>query len=116
MSTGFVYQHLTLDTQTLHPDIDGMIGALEQGDLAAITGRMGNVLEQVTTEYYPQIPQIKKELLEAGALNSLMSGSGSTVFGVFDDYDLARAAADRFRSREGIRCASAVRPYNRPTP
>ena len=114
MSTGFVYQHLTLDERTVHPDIDGMIEALKEGNLGAITERMGNVLEQVTTEYYPQVPQIKEDLRKAGALNSLMSGSGSTVFGVFDDYDLAKAAADSFRDRKDIRCASAVKPYNRP--
>ena len=55
MSTKFVYEHLHLDEQTAHPDIDGMIQAISHGDLTGITDRMGNVLEQVTEKHYPTI-------------------------------------------------------------
>ena len=73
MSTKFVYEHLHLDEQTAHPDIDGMIQAISHGDLTGITDRMGNVLEQVTEKHYPAIVQIKKDMRRLGAVNALMS-------------------------------------------
>ena len=60
MSTKFVYEHLHLDEQTAHPDIDGMIQAISHGDLTGITDRMGNVLEQVTEKHYSSYRTDKK--------------------------------------------------------
>lgn len=111
MSTRFVYQHLDLST-ALHPDIDGMVGAIREGNLEGVTSRMGNSLEQVTAAHFPEIISLKEKMVDSGAMNAIMSGSGSTVFGVFDRKDLALAAADAFRGDTGIRLATAVRPYN----
>ena len=111
MSTRFVYQHLDPET-AFHPDIEGMIGAIRDGNLAGITSRMGNSLEQVTAAHFPEIISLKKKLVDLGAMNAIMSGSGSTVFGVFERKDPALAAADAFRGDAGIRLAAAVRPYN----
>lgn len=91
--TQWVYENLHLDTIGHHPDIDGMVGALEQGDLKGITGRMENVMESVTEKKYPIITDIKKMMLGNGAMNALMSGSGPSIFGVFLEEDSARAAA-----------------------
>ncbi len=113
ISTKYVYEHLVLTEDTLHPDIDGMVEAIRRGDLAGITGLMGNVLEDVAIKDYPQIGQIKKEMTARGALNALMSGSGSTVFGIFTDKDLAFEASRFFKLQPGIRQVNVVRPFNK---
>lgn len=101
VSTKFVYENLHADKLKEHPDIDGMVKAIREGNLAGITARMGNVLETVTVREYPVIDQIKKTMLEGGAENALMSGSGPSVFGVFTDKDMAAGAAQEIR-RTGL--------------
>lgn len=113
MSTKFVYENLHLDEHTVHPDIDGMIQALNRQDLKGITSRMGNVLEQVTQEHYPDIGGIKETLRREGALNALMSGSGSTVFGIFTSKDAAFHAARACHQDFSIRQTAVVRPFNK---
>ena len=92
VSTKFVYENLDLSKIGRHPDIDGMVKALNHGDLNGISSRMENVLETVTVQKYPVIRQIKEAMLSQGALNALMSGSGPTVFGIFDDQGKAQRA------------------------
>ena len=92
VSTKFVYENLHADTLKEHPDIDGMIKALKEGDLSGITGRMSNVLERVTVKEYPVIARIKEEMKVQGAENALMSGSGPTVFGIYRDEETAKKA------------------------
>ena len=60
---------------------------------------MGNVLEDVTIPMHPVIEQIKGEMKEAGALNAMMSGSGPTVFGLFESRAAAREAQRRIREK-----------------
>lgn len=93
VSTQWVYRNLRLDTIERHPDIDGMVNALKQGDLKGITSRMENVMETVTEKAHPIITDIKKMMLGNGAMNAVMSGSGPSIFGVFLEEDAARAAA-----------------------
>lgn len=97
VSTKFVYENLKLTEVTKHPDIDGMIEALQSRDLNGIASRLGNVLETVTIEQYPKIQKIKEEMLEQGAINSIMSGSGPTVFGLFKTSQEAYAAKERLK-------------------
>ncbi len=99
VSTGFVYQNLRLDCLDRHPDIDGMAESIRKGDLSGIAARMENVLETVTVGRYPVIAQMKEFLREQGALNALMSGSGPTVFGIFEKEETARAAYEAMRRR-----------------
>ena len=94
VSTKYVYEHLDAGKAWRHPDIDGMRCAIEGGDLTGIIGRLGNVLETVTIEAYPVIEQIKREMLSCGAMGSLMSGSGPTVFGIYGSEEQARIARD----------------------
>lgn len=101
VSTKFVYENLHADKLKEHPDIDGMVKAIREGSLAGITARMGNVLETVTVREYPVIDQIKKTMLEGGAENALMSGSGPSVFGVFTDREVAAGAAEEIK-RAGL--------------
>lgn len=97
VSTKMVYEKLDVKEIVEHPDVDGMMEALKEGDLHRIASKMGNVLEQVTVEEYPIIDQIKLLMKEAGALNAMMSGSGPTVFGLFDDRKKASKAMQMIR-------------------
>lgn len=105
ISTKVVYQALRADEIEDHPDIDGMIEALRERNLGGITDRMGNVLESVTIPMCPQIGKLKEMMLENGAMGSLMSGSGPTVFGIFNDIEKAKNAAFHIRKS---RLASTV--------
>lgn len=100
VSTQKVYEKLDAQEVTEHPDIDGILLGLQTGDLKKITSSMGNVLENVTITEYPQIERIKDVMKEEGALNAMMSGSGPTVFGIYDDKMLARRAAARIREEQ----------------
>ena len=74
------------------PDIDGMIRALSAGDLGGVAARLCNVFEEFLPEEYHEVFHIKNRLLELGALNAAMSGSGPTVFGIFREETAAKAA------------------------
>lgn len=76
------------------PDIDGMMAALASGDLKGIAARLCNVFEEVLPEDYAEIFVIKRKLLELGALGAAMSGSGPTVFGIFEAEEVARQAVE----------------------
>lgn len=94
VSTKYVYENLHAESLEYHPDIDGMRAAIEEGDLRGMAERMGNVLETVTVNAYPVIREIKEVMKKSGAWNALMSGSGPTVFGIYDSQEQARAAYD----------------------
>lgn len=100
LSTKYIYTHLTLDEKTVHPDIDGMVEAIRQGDFGGMVSRLGNVLESAALPGHPQIEQIKKLMLAHGARGALMSGSGPTVFGFFDDIRQARRAGNACRKQK----------------
>lgn len=99
VSTRIVYEALDSKEIVKHPDIDGLLQALEEGSLKGVASCMGNVLEDVTIPKYPVIQDIKEEMLSAGALNAMMSGSGPTVFGLFENKVAARKAQERIRRR-----------------
>ncbi len=79
-----------------HPDTDAMILALKNGDIKKIAENLSNTLEDVTAKNHPVISGIKEKMIKNGALNALMSGSGPTVFGIFEDETLAKKSADSF--------------------
>ena len=79
---------------TRRPDIGGMRLALEAEDLAGVAARLGNVFEEVLPEEYHEVFTIKDRLLELGALNAAMSGSGPTVFGIFAEQETAQRALE----------------------
>ena len=112
--TKWVYENLHLDELEKHPDIDGMIDALKQGNLRGITERMENVMESVTEQAYPIITDIKKMMLGNGALNAVMSGSGPSIFGVFLDEETANTAAvyvDQTLKTKGIEAQVMVTEF-----
>jgi 4-diphosphocytidyl-2-C-methyl-D-erythritol kinase len=77
-----------------------MIDAIKAGDLMEMTKKMGNVLATVTEAEYPIITEIKNKMVEQGALGAMMSGSGPTVFGIFDNRDAAKAAYTFFKGSD----------------
>ena len=85
VSTRLVYEQLDMGGIQKHPDIDGIIRAIEAQDVVRIAQSMGNVLENVTVPLYPVIETIKQDMLSHGAINAMRSGSGPTVFGIFPD-------------------------------
>ncbi|MDE6904692.1 MAG: 4-(cytidine 5'-diphospho)-2-C-methyl-D-erythritol kinase [Lachnospiraceae bacterium] len=105
VSTKFVYEHLKLDEHTRHPDIDAQLRAIYAKDLRALAGNMGNLLETVTIREYPVIQEIKEHMKENGAVNAMMSGSGPTVFGLFEDEETARRA---YEAMQGTGLAKQV--------
>ena len=97
VSTKMVYEKIDSRRIVEHPDIDGIIDGLKEGDVTKIASCMGNVLEQVTVEEYPVIDKIKRLMNEGGAKGAMMSGSGPTVFGIFTEKSLAKKAALKIR-------------------
>ena len=111
VSTKCVYSNLRAGEIKDHPDISGMIRAIEEGSLPGVTARMANVLERVTIPAHPVIEEIKRNMIAHGACNALMSGSGPTVFGIFDNRRTAEAAS-RALKRSGLaRQVFLTRPF-----
>lgn len=100
VSTQEVYRRLDAVELKRHPDIDGMVNAIGEGKLQGVVERMENVLEKVTIPACPVIETIKQRMLELGARNSLMSGSGPTVFGVFPDRESAERACGQIEQEK----------------
>lgn len=99
VSTKYVYEKLRLDILEKHPDIDGMLRDIDEGNLEALCGKMENVLESVTGKEYPVIGKIEEIMEESGALRAIMSGSGPTVFGIFQEKEKAEKAMGVIREQ-----------------
>ncbi len=97
VSTKFVYENLRLDRHTVHPNIDALLDAIRAKDLHALSHNMGNILETVTIHQYPVIEEIKEHMKAHGAINAMMSGSGPTVFGLFEDEKGAQKAYEAMK-------------------
>lgn len=99
VSTRTVYEKFDRLDDVCHPDIDGIIRGLKRHDLKNTAKAMGNVLEQVTAKEYPIIEEIKRTMLAGGALNAMMSGSGPTVFGIFEEKTRAKEVYKRIKEQ-----------------
>ena len=97
LSTKHVYDNLVLDEKTKHPDTEAVIQAINDGDIRELCNSMGNVLESVAIPALPMIGAMKTTMRSMGAIGSLMSGSGSTVFGIFLDEAKAKQAEYNFK-------------------
>ena len=98
LSTKWVYSMIEWEKIERHPDTEGLVSDLQNGNVAAFADKMYNVLESVSVNRYPVIETIKKTMVKCGALGSIMSGSGPTVFGIFDDETKANAAKQELSS------------------
>jgi len=114
VSTRFVYENLHANDlrPEQHPDVDAMLDGLRKKDLGLLASCMGNVLETVTVPAYPVIDKLKKCMLEAGALGAMMSGSGPTVFGIFETQAKARKAYRILRAGQLAKQIYLTMPYN----
>lgn len=116
VSTKYVYENLHANDlkPEQHPDIDGILDALKKQDLRSMAEclRDGNVLETVTAEAYPVISRLKATMEENGAAVALMSGSGPTVFGIYEDRMQARRAMAAIRKSRLAKQLFLTTPYN----
>ncbi|MCD7981173.1 MAG: 4-(cytidine 5'-diphospho)-2-C-methyl-D-erythritol kinase [Clostridiales bacterium] len=97
VSTKQVYEQLKLNDSTKHPDIDSIIENIRQKNLRGVAEHMENILETVTVRQYPVIREIKALMKSNGALNAVMSGSGPTVFGLYQNEKEIRGAYDALK-------------------
>lgn len=96
VSTGSVYEQIDSAPIEERPDTEKIIGALRDGNTAAVAENLCNVMEAVTAKMYPVIGGIKNKMLRNGAIGAVMSGSGPSVFGFFDDEEKAKISHDSF--------------------
>lgn len=110
VSTKYVYENLHANSlrPEQHPDIDGMIEAIAAGDLSGVSAKLGNVLELVTAKKYPVIEEIKGVMRRYGAAGAMMSGSGPTVFSLFDNPKAASDAYEELRYGKSRELAKQV--------
>jgi 4-diphosphocytidyl-2-C-methyl-D-erythritol kinase len=97
VSTPWVYQNLRLENIHKHPDTKLLTDCISRGDSKSVAFNMCNVLETVTAEKYSIINQLKSKLVDHGALGSMMSGSGPSVFGIFPDRSSAEKACEKMK-------------------
>jgi 4-diphosphocytidyl-2-C-methyl-D-erythritol kinase len=97
VSTAWVYGNFRPEKVMGRPDIAGMEACLAAGEVAGVASRLCNVLETVTIEAHPVIARLKAAMLAAGAMASLMSGSGPTVFGLAASKEKAEKIAAAVR-------------------
>ena len=111
VSTPQLFGRVNVRKLVRRPDTAGMIAALDAGDLPGVARRMYNVFEDVLEpRRYREIASIKGLLIDCGALGASMSGSGPSVFGLFEREADAQAALDRLREnwRDVFLCAPAA--------
>lgn len=101
--TSQVYNNLDLENIQNRPDTDGLINSLEKGHMRDFYNGLKNVLEPIAMGMVKDVVRLKDELNNLGAIKSLMSGSGSAVFGVFEDETIAKKAFDSL-SAQGVEC------------
>ena len=111
VSTKFVYERLDCRALQNRPDVDGMLAAIHAGNYEGITSRLSNVLEEVTIAAFPVIEELKTAMLHHGADNALMSGSGSTVFGLFHNKANAEQAAAALRQNPSAKRVFLTKPF-----
>ncbi len=101
ISTKEIYSQLDLKKINKRPNMKNIIRAIEKEDLEAVSKESFNVLESITIKKCPIIATIKEELMRLGALGSLMTGSGPTVYGIFNEEEKAYYAYEAIKNIEG---------------
>lgn len=90
VSTPYVYGNLNLEGKE-RIDIDSLVEYIEENDLPGLASSMENIMEEVVIREHPLVGEIKDQMMDHGALGALMTGSGPTVFGFFDDEEKLKA-------------------------
>lgn len=112
VSTAYVYKNLKLDEVNSHPNTKAILKAIASGDKASISKGLCNVLETVTIPYRPIVGDIKKFIEKRGAQGVLMSGSGPTVFALFDEKETAKETAKKVKDKFKIKDVYVTEIYN----
>lgn len=112
VSTKQAYESLHLSEIRRHPDIRKLVQGIEKQSLASMIPYMENVFEPGITKDNPVIGQIKALMMENGARHAMMSGSGPTVFGIYDSWITAQKAADVLRESQMARTVFVTRLFN----
>lgn len=99
MSTARVFGALDCGKIEIRPDTEAVIDALRDQNLLKIARSLSNVLEDVVAREHAEIRHLRRIMMECGALGACMSGSGSTVFGIFDSKAHAEAGYARLKKR-----------------
>ncbi|MCD8356907.1 MAG: 4-(cytidine 5'-diphospho)-2-C-methyl-D-erythritol kinase [Clostridia bacterium] len=94
VSTPAIYKAIDSADIAVRPNTRAMLDALQASDLEAVAKLLCNVMQPVTAEMHPEVDEICAVMKENGALGAIMSGSGPSVFGLFDD----RAAAENAKA------------------
>ncbi len=97
VSTAWAYQNYDEQGADRHPDNEAIKQAIDRGNRKAVAGLLCNVLESVTIKKYDVIAEYKQMMLDKGAMASMMSGSGPTVFGLAKNREQAESIADVLR-------------------
>ena len=97
VSTAWAYQNYDEQGADRHPDNEAIKQAIARGNRKAVAGLLCNVLESVTIKKYDVIAEYKQMMLDKGAMASMMSGSGPTVFGLAKNREQAESIADVLR-------------------
>lgn len=99
VSTKFVYQEFKLEKVLNHPKTEELIEAIENDDLDYVSENMKNLLENVTLRKHKVLITIKEEMKSLGAKGAMMSGSGPTVFAIFDDMLKAQKCFEKMKEK-----------------
>ena len=99
VSTKEVYKNFNLEKVKQHPKTAEIINAIENDDLNFVASNMKNLLENVTLRKHKILIKIKDEMNACGAINSMMSGSGPTVFAFFDDMLKAQRCFEKMKKK-----------------
>lgn len=113
ISTASVYQNLCLDKIKKHPDTKQMLLQMQQKNIDEMGKLLCNVLETVTISKYHEIALLKQKMLSFGAKGTLMSGSGSTVFGLFTEKQKAIEAERSIKKEFGLRDVFVTEIWNK---
>ena len=93
LPTAQLFARVRPESISRRPDSQGMLRAMSSGSLEAVARQLCNVFEEVLpAPAEAEVRTIKRQMIEQGALNAAMSGSGPTVFGLFSDSETARRA------------------------
>ena len=111
VSTKEVYEAFDSLKRVNHPDVGKLVKSLGSTGLKEIAKLLGNVLEEVTAKKYEIIEVVKKLLIDNGAVFSMMTGSGPTVFGICENEEQAKKACNNLRKQEGLELAAIAKCY-----
>lgn len=109
ISTVEIFKQVKLNEMKHHPDTEGAIKAITEGNLYDLSKRMYNVLEEITASSKPLIKEIESVMLDNKAMCSLMTGSGPTVFGMFESEKQAQQAQKALEKFNIFTCVTSIK-------